>query len=143
MRPIEIKDYDCYYTELLSVLTGAEEDKVLEREVFEDIVRNLGTHHQIWVMERQGRIIATITLIVERKLIHGGSSVLHVEDVIVHPDYQKQGIGRKLIQKAMEVAENEECYKIILDCSDTNASFYEACNFQKKQVQMSWYAGKK
>ena len=36
----------------------------------------------------------------------------------------------------MDQAREAGCYKVILDCSDSNVKFYEKCGFQKKEVQM-------
>jgi len=138
VRPIEKEDFDRGYIELLNVLSSPSDG--LKREWFEGVVESLGPWHQIWVLESiERKMVATITLLVERKMIRGGSHVLHVEDVIVHPDYQKQGIGRQLMKKARDVADEHNCYKIILDCNEANAPFYEFCQFQRHQVQMAWY----
>jgi glucosamine-phosphate N-acetyltransferase len=136
IRPLEKSDYDRGYKTLLNVL--APSDK-LDRQWFEDIVSSLDTRHQIWVIVREDTIIAGITLWVERKMIRHGSTVLHIEDVMVLPSQQKQGHGRRLMQKAWEIADLEKCYKIVLDCSEENVPFYEACNLQRHQVQMAWY----
>jgi len=135
-RPIEKEDFDRGYVELLNVLSPSDG---LDRKCLEEVVESLGPWHQIWVMESEGQIVATITFLIERKMIRGGSYVLHIEDVIVHPTHQKQGIGRRLIQKARDVADEYSCYKIILDCSEANAPFYEFCHFQRHQIQMALY----
>ena len=31
------------------------------------------------------------------------------------------------------------CYKVILDCSEDNVSFYTRCGFKQKEVQMAAY----
>lgn len=138
MRPITPQDYDKQYGELLEVLTGREET-VLSRAHFNTFLQGLGSHHQVWVGEDDGRVIATMTCLIEPKLLHGGSNVLHIEDVIVHPDFQKRGLGRRMMEKAAQVAKAHGCYKVILDCTPENKSFYEACGFSSKQVQMSLY----
>jgi len=137
MRLITSQDYDKHYCKLLEVLTGREE--TVSRAHFESLLQSLGSHHQVWVAEEEGQIIATMTCLIEPKLLRGGSNVLHVEDVIVHPDFQKRGIGRRMMGKAKKVAEAHDCYKIILDCTPENKPFYEACGFSSKQVQMSLY----
>ena len=32
------------------------------------------------------------------------------------------------------------CYKIILDCSDKNVAFYQKCGYIRKGAQMAMYA---
>ena len=63
----------------------------------------------------------------------------HIEDVIVHNEYRGHGLGKVLLDKCLEIAKQECCYKIILDCSDINCKFYEKCGFMKKGNQMALY----
>jgi len=138
IRPLESTDYGKQYVELLNVLTGKEEK--ISLDAYQEVLDSLNPCHRVLVVEKDNIIIATMTVLMERKFIHGGSKVLHVEDVIVHPLYQKQGIGKKLIQEALRIAVEEHCYKTILDCSRENIPFYESCGFQNKQCQMSVYS---
>lgn len=41
-----------------------------------------------------------------------------------------------MIASLVDVAEEEGCYKVILDCSEANAAFYEKCGMTRKEVQM-------
>ena len=36
----------------------------------------------------------------------------------------------------MEMAKQNGCYKVILDCSESNVGFYEKCGFDNKGYQM-------
>jgi glucosamine-phosphate N-acetyltransferase len=137
IRPIQLDDYQKGYTNLLQVLTKVPE--MISYTQFQEIIDTLGPRHQIFVMEENNTMIATMTCWIEKKMIHGGSNVLHVEDVIVHPDYQKRGIGKMLLDETKIIAMKEKCYKIILDCVMENKKFYENCGFTQKQVQMSFY----
>jgi glucosamine-phosphate N-acetyltransferase len=76
-------------------------------------------------------IVGTASILIEPKFIHGYSKVAHLEDVAVAKDYQLTGIGRMLIEKAIEIAKGAGCYKIILDCSDDKTGFYEKLGFIK------------
>lgn len=139
IRNLKEDDYDKKYHELLSILTHQPESQT--REDFILFVAGLSENHQVLVIEdvETHRIVATITLLFEKKAIHGGSKILHVEDVIVHPQSQKSGLGRKLMEKAVQTAREMGCYKIILDCILENVGFYTANGFHQKQVQMSLY----
>jgi glucosamine-phosphate N-acetyltransferase len=37
-----------------------------------------------------------------------------------------------------ELAVEKGCYKVILDCSDSNVSFYEKCGFSKTEIMMRY-----
>jgi len=139
MRLLSCADYDKDYLQLLKVLT--ESPETMSREHFEFFVQKLCDNHQVWVLEMNNKIICSMTCIIEPKLIHNGSFVLHVEDVVVHPEYQKKGLGKQMMEKVKEIALRNKCYKIILDCLEKNQKFYESCGFSQKQIQMSLYLG--
>ena len=65
--------------------------------------------------------------------------VAHVEDVIVHNDCRGNGLGKMLVNKCIEHAKQQHCYKIILNCSNENIPFYEKCGFNKKENEMAMY----
>ena len=45
------------------------------------------------------------------------------------------GLSR-VIQALMEFAKAAGCYKVILDCGESNVAFYEKCGLTRKEVQM-------
>lgn len=47
-----------------------------------------------------------------------------------------KSIVHRLIAALTDEALGMGCYKIILDCSEANAAFYEKCGLSKKEVQM-------
>ena len=83
-----------------------------------------------------GRVVGTASLLVERKFLHKGSKAGHIEDVAVHPDYQRRGIGKALVMHLSEMAKARGCYKVILDCKDELAEFYQKCGFTRSSCQM-------
>jgi glucosamine-phosphate N-acetyltransferase len=83
-----------------------------------------------------GLVIATASLIIEQKFIHKGGKVAHLEDFVVHEDYQGRGVGSTFMQYLEHQAIHEGCYKMILDCSDKVVDFYEKCGYIKHEHQM-------
>jgi glucosamine-phosphate N-acetyltransferase len=140
VRPIEDADYHKQYLQLLQMLTSLDPQQILE-PAFQQFVNNLNTNHQILVIEdlTTNKIIGTITILIEEKLIHNFGKVCHVEDVVVNTTYRGQGLGKLLVDKALQIANKNQCYKIILDCEEHNEVFYERCGFQKKGSQMALY----
>lgn len=84
-------------------------------------------------------IIATGTVFIESKIIHGGKSVAHIEDIIVHEKYRNKNIARNIIESLKIYAQDNGCYKIILNCNDFVKPVYEKCGFTQKGLQMSLY----
>jgi glucosamine-phosphate N-acetyltransferase len=93
-------------------------------------------YSNIYVAYTNNKIVGTITLLVEPKIIHNAGKVGHIEDVVVHTKYRKKGIGKLLIDHVKIVAKEKECYKIILDCDEHNIGFYEKSGFKTKGVCM-------
>jgi len=81
-------------------------------------------------------IVCTATVIIEQKIIHNGSKVGHIEDVVVDSKYRSRGIGKKIISYCVEKIKENNCYKAILDCDEKNIGFYEKNGFKQKGVMM-------
>jgi glucosamine-phosphate N-acetyltransferase len=84
-------------------------------------------------------IIATGTIILEPKFIHNNGKVGHIEDIVVDREKHGLGIGKKLIDDLVIICRNSGCYKVILNCSETKAGFYEKSGFKIKERQMALY----
>ncbi len=98
------------------------------------------TTSKIYVVENlEGNVIGCATIFIERKLIHNKSSVAHIEDVVVSEKFRGQGYGKILIRGLVRVAEENQCYKIILNCTNEVRPFYETCGFREKGLQMAIY----
>ena len=63
----------------------------------------------------------------------------HIEDVVTLKSYEGKGIGKYLTKILKDIAAELKCYKVILDCKDSNIKFYELNGFEQKEKQMVWY----
>ena len=108
---------------------------------FNTFIENLTDNHLIYVLEDidNNVIIGTITLLIEAKIIHNMGKVAHIEDVVVDPNYRGTNLGKTLVKKVTDIADEANCYKIILDCGEHNEIFYKKCEFKRKGVQMARY----
>jgi len=89
--------------------------------------------------ESNYEIVSTGTVFIEPKLIRGGKSVAHIEDIIVHEKYRCKGIASAVIEFLKTYAKENGCYKIILNCRDSVKPFYEKCEFSQNGAQMTLY----
>lgn len=138
IRRIEINDYYKGYFSLLSQLTSSEDVNFEEWDMrIKEIEKN--PYHHIFVIEDKGKIIGSITLLIEIKIIRKLSKVGHLEDVVVSNEYRGKGIAKKLIQHCINVSKTEGCYKLILDCNKDLAPFYNKFGFENNNLQMSIY----
>lgn len=86
-----------------------------------------------------GRIIGCGTLVIEPKLIHNCSNLGHIQDIVIDGNYRKKGLGKMLIDQLMKWAKDYNCYKVILNCNESNIEFYEKCGFNKRGAEMSCF----
>jgi glucosamine-phosphate N-acetyltransferase len=93
----------------------------------------------VYVIEDDGAVVASGTLVLERKFTRSCGTCGHIEDVVVDANVRGKDLGRVLIEGLTLAAERANCYKAILDCSEANAGFYEKCGYARKELQMARY----
>lgn len=111
----------------------------LNIESAKEILRKIKSNpnNKIFIaINEDGKVIGSTTLIIEQKFIHEGGLVGHIEDVVTHKDFRNIGIGKALVEKAVKVAKDAGCYKVILDCSEENVPFYEKIGFRRHGIEM-------
>ena len=133
-RRLEKADYDKNYLELLKQLTTVGD---ISQEKYETTVDKMGA--EVWVIEFEGKIIASVSLLLEQKIIHECGIVGHLEDVVVDKDYRKYGLGKFIIERIIKIAKERGCYKLIGDYKSELLGFYEKNGFESKCVQISIY----
>lgn len=129
------------YLHLLSMLTEIGE---MTDTIFMERIKKIYKHGKIIICTHEvagetKQIIASGTLIVEQKIIRNGKSVGHIEDIVVHKDYRGNKISENILNILKKNAQENNCYKVILDCEESLVSLYEKTGFIKKGVQMGIY----
>jgi glucosamine-phosphate N-acetyltransferase len=133
-RKVTPQDYIAYQ----SIINDFRETSFTETQ-FQETLRYCDAYSDIMVLEYKNRLIATATIVYERKFIFNICTLAHIEDVCVTPDFRKYGLGKLLVTKLVEMAKEKGCYKVTLDCADHNVDFYTKCNFEKRGNQMTIY----
>ena len=93
---------------------------------------------KIFVYIEENKIVGTVTLLIEKKFIHNFSIYVHLEDLIVHPDYQNKKIGSEILDFVIQYSEKIKARKIILNCVAELVSFYQKKQFILDKNQMSY-----
>lgn len=91
-------------------------------------------NYKLYVAFYDNRIVGTYALLIMDNLGHLGAPSGIVEDVAVDPNYQNLGIGKKMMQHAMEICQQEGCYKLTLSSNIIRTQahqFYESIGFQQ------------
>ena len=139
-RRLERSDYDKGYLELLGQLTEVGNVTRSQFNVAFDTMK-LNPLNATFVIEDKSKelIIGCITVLIEQKFTHQCSRVGHIEDVVTDSNYRGKGLGKLIVDYAVNYGKQNGCYKVILDCSDKNVPFYQRCGFQKKENQCAYY----
>jgi len=135
----ELQENDLFngFLESLDTLRNASSlKKEKAKIIFNEI--NSNPYHKIMVAIINQKIVGTTTLLIEKKFIHDGGLVGHIEDVVVSKDYQGKNIGKKLLLASLDHAKKIGCYKTILDCTDDLIPFYEKIGFKKHSSSMRY-----
>lgn len=99
---------------------------------FEQLTANPG--HRIYVAEDDGRIVGTFALVFVGGLPHSARPSCIVEDVVVAAARRGRGVGRTMMQFAMQACAQERCYKLVLSSHVKRAEahrFYEGLGFER------------
>jgi glucosamine-phosphate N-acetyltransferase len=128
------------YIKLLSQLT---ETPMLSKDEFMKKlleIKNMGCIYVCYKnVENKISIVGSGTIIFEPKIIRSGKYVGHIEDIVVDKNFRSMGISKKIIDKLVLLAKEQNCYKVILDCKTNLSQFYEKNGFETHGVQMSKY----
>jgi glucosamine-phosphate N-acetyltransferase len=137
-RNLQKNDFNLGYLDLLSQLTEVNKNNI-SFEKFSNFINKLDENHKIIIIINNNKIIATGTLLIENKIIHSISKVGHIEDIVVDSNSKGLGIGKQIVNYLTNLAKENNCYKVILNCNDHNIGFYQKCGYQKKETQMVKY----
>ncbi|KAL6239560.1 hypothetical protein BDW75DRAFT_236465 [Aspergillus navahoensis] len=140
IRPVQRSDFSRGYLDVLRVLTTVGDiDEAAWNKRYDWISARNDEYYLLVIVDGQDKIVATGSLIVERKFIHSLGMVGHIEDIAVEKGQQGKKLGLRVIQALDFVAEKVGCYKTILDCSEANEGFYLKCGFQRAGLEMAHY----
>jgi len=140
LRNLEPKDFGRNFLDLLSELTTVSKLSQGWCEQRLAMMRSDALQEMVVVEDLDnGLLCAAGTMVIENKFIHECGRIGHLEDVVVHYGLRAKGLGKRVVDRAAEIAKGHGCYKILVDCAEKNVAFYEKCGFKRNCVQMSRY----
>jgi ribosomal protein S18 acetylase RimI-like enzyme len=98
------------------------------------LLKNADSH--ILVAEADGNVIGVVNLDIRRTILHPGLSGL-IDEIVVAEGYRGKGVGKKLIDAAVEKCKLSGCCEIEVSTELTNTkarSFYKSCGFEEMGV---------
>jgi GNAT superfamily N-acetyltransferase len=115
---------------------GMDNGKVLPLDEAENLFTKIKSYpdYKFYAVVDDKHIIGTFSLLIMDNLAHMGAPSGILEDVVVREDFRRRGIGRLMMNFAMERCRERGCYKIALSCNMQRESahfFYEALDFKR------------
>lgn len=99
--------------------------------------------HHIIVAEENGEIVSSCVCVIIPNLTHEQRPYALIENVITDEKYRGRGLASKCLEHAKKIAEQENCYKIMLltgSKKESTLSFYRNAgyNSEDKTAFIQW-----
>lgn len=140
----EIKENELH--ELLELYLYLHEESVPEmtehlRDTWNTIMQD--KNHHIIVKEEDGRIVSSCVCVIIPNLTRNIRPYAFVENVVTHSNYRKKGYATECLNYAKEIAENENCYKMMLltgSKEESTLNFYRSAGYNSsdKTAFIQW-----
>jgi glucosamine-phosphate N-acetyltransferase len=89
-------------------------------------------HSLVAIMDDQ--VVGYGSIVIEKKI--RGGKMGHIEDIVSHPLFKKKGIGKSVLEALFDIAKENDCYKVGLQCKEHNIDFYQKCGYKLSGVAM-------
>lgn len=104
-------------------------------------------NHHIIVNEVDGKIVSSCVCVIIPNLTHNVRPYAFVENVVTHADYRCRGLAGECLAYAKEIAEKENCYKMMLLTGSKREStlrFYQNAGYNSndKTAFIQWLGEK-
>ena len=120
------------------------QDKHLE-DTWDQIIGD--TNHHLIVNEIDGKIVSSCVCVIIPNLTRNVRPYAFVENVVTHADYRGNGYAGECLEYAKNIAENENCYKMMLLTGSKKPEtlrFYEKAGYNStdKTAFIQWLGNK-
>ena len=100
-------------------------------------------NHHIIIKEVDGKIVSSCVCVIIPNLTRGVRPYAFVENVVTHKDYRGRGYASECLAFAKQIAEKENCYKMMLltgSKKESTLKFYEAAGYNStdKTAFIQW-----
>ena len=93
-------------------------------------------NHYIIVAEEDGKVVSSCVCVIIPNMTHVQRPYAIVENVVTDSEYRCRGYATACLDRAREIAESENCYKIMLATGSKREStirFYERAGYDRTQ----------
>lgn len=92
--------------------TRIPEDSELLRQTWDMIISD--ENHHLIVYEADGKLVASCVCVIIPNLTRNVRPYAFIENVVTHIDYRRKGYATACLNYAKQLAENNNCYKMML-----------------------------
>ena len=131
IRAVKQNDMDAVI-ELLQLISEFKPSKPDFLSIWNSFCEQSQVHSLVAVMDNQ--IVGFGSIIIETKI--RGGKMGNIEDIVSHSLFHKKGIGKAVVDALFNIAKENGCYKVALQCKEHNVKFYEKCNYEISGVAM-------
>lgn len=96
-----------------------------------DSIMNDENYHLL-VYEQEGKIVSSVTCVIIPNLTRGASPYAFIENVVTDKEYRGQGLASACLDYAKRIAQENNCYKMMLLTSSKKRSthrFYRKAGY--------------
>lgn len=142
IREIKDTDFDGLMTLYMQLHDNPMPDRTPEiMELWKRIVED--KDHHIIVAEEDGQIVSSCVCVIIPNLTHKQQPYAFVENVITDGQYRGRGLATECLNYAKAIAEQENCYKIMLltgSKKESTLNFYRKAgyNSEDKTAFIMW-----
>lgn len=109
--------------------------------LWQDILND--DNHHIIVAEEDGKIVSSCVCVIIPNLTHNQQPYAFVENVITDETYRGKGLATACLNYAKEIAERNNCYKLMLltgSKQESTLKFYENAGYNRndKTAFIQW-----
>lgn len=142
IREITENDFDGLMTLYMQLHDNPMPEKTEEiMELWEKIITD--ENHHIIVAEEDGKIVSSCVCVIIPNLTHNQQPYAFVENVITDERYRKKGLATECLHYAKNIAQKENCYKLMLltgSKQESTLNFYRKAgyNSEDKTAFIQW-----
>jgi len=133
---------DLYFQHLTQTPPGELQDMAEWADLLAQFAADPGYH--LLVGELDGKLVSAVTVIIIKNLPHNLQPYALIENVVTHGEHRNRGFASALMDRASQIAQESNCYKIMLmtgSKKDSTLRFYERCGFNTndKTAFIKWF----
>ena len=136
IRLVKRNEYD-QFLDLMRQLNPLDPEATdIELQVFKKIIDS--KYLDLIVAEDGGVLLGSCYINVIPNITRGGRPYAVIENVVTDSAHRNRGIGKSLLDHAVELAWKQKCYKVMLmsgRTEDAVSAFYKKCGFSANEKQ--------